>query len=149
MKLSSSTTFFWKFIFLGLWLWVPLFYIAQVIWRWLVLSQPISSSGNPLGFLLFIVFAGLVWWRLAPLKKVHLLSGGSLLISNYLKTIEVPLSEVESVETMGFWGWQPQTITLTLKSESGFGKEIVYISRGAGLNAKPFADELRQMITSR
>jgi hypothetical protein len=148
MRLSSSTTFIWKFIFTGLWLWFPLSYIVQGIWRWLVLSQPLSFAGNPLAYLLLIASIGLILWRLAPLKRVHL-NGDSLFISNYLKTIDVPLSEIETVYAAGFWGWHPQTISLTLKSESAFGKEIVYISRGAGLYAKPFADKLRQTIAVR
>jgi hypothetical protein len=44
---------------------------------------------------------------------------------------------------------QPQTITLKLKSESYFGNKIVYVPRGAGLNAKAFADELRDLIEAR
>ncbi|HEX8289642.1 MAG TPA: hypothetical protein VF556_16785 [Pyrinomonadaceae bacterium] len=90
-----------------------------------------------------------VWYILTGCWKSVRLNGGFLQISNYLKTIEVPVSDVANVEGSSFWGWQPQTVKLTLKTASAFGNEIVFVPRGGWLNAKSFADELRQTLALR
>lgn len=87
-----------------------------------------------------------VWYFLTGRWKSVRLNGGVLQISNYLKTIEVPVSDVVKIEGSSFWGWQPQTVMLKLKTASDFGDEIVFVPRGGWLNAKSFADELRQML---
>lgn len=109
-----------------------------------------KDFGNTSKSALIFLFVFCAVWYLGTFrwKSIHL-RGDTLVISNYLKKIAIPLSEVENVKASSFWGWQPQTITLTLKSESAFGKKIIYVPRGAGLHAKPFADELRQIVTSR
>lgn len=75
------------------------------------------------------------------------MNGGVLLVSNYLKTVEVPISDIVKVEGSSFWGWQPQTVTLKLKSTSLFGDEIIFVPNGGWLDAKSFADELRQNLS--
>jgi hypothetical protein len=142
MKLSSSTTFFWKFIFTGLWLWIPLFSIAQALWRWLVLSQPFSFGENPLALLLLIPFVGLAWWMLAPLKSVYL-DDDFLLVSNYLRKIQIPLVEIRHIDNPE--NSSHRRIHIWLCSPSEFGDVIIFMPRL--FQAKHTVERLRQRIS--
>lgn len=114
------------------------------IYRLIKDYQSLMILPTPIIYPLFVfAFARTLWW-----KNVYLKSD-SLTVSNYLKTIEIPLLEIDKIRSSSFWGVQPQTITLKLKSKSYFGNKIVYVPRGAGLNAKAFADELRDLIEAR
>lgn len=135
-RLSSVLVPIYKLIFI--------FVLADAIY-WLFQD---FSNVTKSGFIFLSVFCG-IWYLLTFRWKSVYLKGNSLLVSNYLKTIEITFAEVDAVEASSFWGRQPQTITLTLKTKSAFGNEITYVSRGFGLHAEPFADELRQMIDSR
>lgn len=75
-------------------------------------------------------------------KRVHL-DNGILYISNYLKTIKVPITEIAKIEASSFWGWQPQTVRVKFKSHTEFGEEIVFVPNGGWMNAKAYADDLR------
>jgi hypothetical protein len=135
-RLSSILVPIYKLIFI--------FVSAEAIY-WLFQD---FSNVTKSGFIFLLVFCG-VWYLLTFRWKSVYLKGNSLLVSNYLKTIDIPFAGIETVEASSFWGRQPQTITLTLKTKSAFGNKIIYVPRGLGLHAKPFADELRQMIDSR
>lgn len=90
-------------------------------------------------FVLFILW----YFRINPWKKVYL-ENGFLYVSNYLKTIEVPVSDITKIEASDFWGWQPQTVTIMLKSRTIFGNEIVFVPNGGWMYAKSYVDQLRQ-----
>ncbi len=97
---------------------------------------------------LVFVSAWLIIWYFAVHRwKSVYLNSGVLFVSNYLKTVEIPISEIARVEGSSFWGWQPQTVTIKLKSVSAFGDEIVFVPNGGWLDAKSFADELRQVLS--
>lgn len=106
-----------------------------------VLMDPRDFS--VLGFFFMLVW--LVGWFLVVnrLKSVYL-NGEVLSVSNYLKTIEIPVSEITAVEASRLWGWQPQTVTLKLRSTSIFGDEIAFVPKGKWFKAQSFADELRR-----
>ena len=142
MRLSSSFTFFWKFIFTALWLWIPLFSVAQVLWR-LVLSQPFSLGKNSFGLLFFIAAAGFVWWMLAPLKTVRL-DGDSLLVSNFLRKIRIPLSEVRHIDRPE--NSSHRRIFIWLRSPSEFGDVIVFMP--SFFRAKETFEQLKRRIES-
>ncbi len=124
MKLSSSTTFFWKFIFTGLWLGFPLFGVGQAFWRWLVLSQPFSFNANPLGIVLLVAGIGFVWWMLASLKSVSL-EGNFLLVSNYFRKAEIPLSEINHLDAPE--NSSHRRIFISFRSPTEFGDVIVFM----------------------
>ena len=76
------------------------------------------------------------------------LKGDALSVSNYLKRIEIPLANLESVEASSWWGWQPRTITVRLKSATEFGKSIVFVPRFGGYGAGEIANELKALIAA-
>jgi hypothetical protein len=98
---------------------------------------------NVLGLLFYFTWCAGWHFLTNHWKSVHL-GNGVLYISNYLKVIEVPVSEIAKIEASSFWGWQPQTVKLKLKSSTVFGKEIVFVPNGGWMNAKAYADDLRQ-----
>jgi hypothetical protein len=77
-----------------------------------------------------------------PLKKVSL-GEGSLRVSNFWREIEVPLSEVESVEAVGYGliRWTLPGIVVELKAPSAFGRRIRFIP---GLHHEGVVAELRR-----
>jgi hypothetical protein len=141
MRLSSFFTFFWKFIFTGLWIGIPLFYVAQVFWRWLVLSQPFFLGENPLALLFFIAAASFAWWMLAPLKSVYL-DGDSLLVSNFLQKIRIPLTEIRHIDRPE--NSSHRRISIWLRSPSEFGDVIVFMPRF--LQAKETFEQLKRRV---
>lgn len=106
---------------------------------------------DPRDFSVLGFFFMLVWlagWFLVVnrLKSVYL-NGEVLSVSNYLKTIEIPVSEITAVEASRLWGWQPQTVTLKLRSTSIFGDEIAFVPKGKWFKAQSFAAELRRTLS--
>jgi hypothetical protein len=97
---------------------------------------------NVLGVLFIFGWCAVLHFGANHWKRVDL-DNGILYISNYLKTIKVPVSEIAKIEASSFWGWQPQTVRVKLKSHTVFGKEIVFVPNGGWLNAKAYADDLR------
>ena len=96
----------------------------------------------PALFSVFVLF--IVWYfRIRTWKKVYL-KNGFLYISNYWRTVEAPISDITKIESSDFWGIQPQTITLKLKSRTAFGDEIVFIPNGGWMYAEAYANRLRK-----
>jgi hypothetical protein len=143
MRLSSFTTFFWKFIFTGLFLWIPLFYVAQVFWQWLILSQPFSLGESPLVLLLFTAAACFACWMLAPLKSVYL-DGDSLLVSNFLRKIRIPLTEIRHIDKPE--NSSHRRISIWLHTPSEFGDVIIFMPRF--FQAKGTFEQLKRRFES-
>jgi hypothetical protein len=105
-----------------------------------------GTPSNIGGYLLFILL--LSFWCLATYKwKSVYLNNGSLSVSNYVRRIVVPVSNIKRIEVRTWW--RPQTIKLTLKSPSAFGQEIVFVPRPGGLDAGRIAAELRALTAAR
>ena len=96
--------------------------------------------------LIFLVAWCAIWYLLTFRWKSVRLRGSTIVVSNYLKTVQVPVSDVRWIEGSSFWGWQPQTVTLSLKSPSAFGGEIVFVPKGGWLGARSFAESLRREL---
>ena len=89
--------------------------------------QPFSFGENPLALLLFTVFTiGFSWWMLAPLKTVYL-DGDSLLVSNFLRKIRIPLTEIRHIDSPE--NSSHRRISIWLHSPSEFGDVIIYMPR--------------------
>jgi len=82
------------------------------------------------------------------LKKVYI-EDGELVISNYLKTIRVPLREMQEVKENRFIS--PRHAWIHLKNESPFGDKIMFMPplRFLLLFAHPMVEELQKMIMYR
>ena len=70
---------------------------------------------------------GLLWWTNLPLKKVGI-EGDVLYVSNYLKTIEVRLSNIVLAKEIVGGGNLPRyRVKLELNIDTGFGKSIFFV----------------------
>jgi hypothetical protein len=111
-RLSSVLTLPWK-LFPILWIGYGLF--------WLVYA---FSNINILACLIYFLAGGFAYWMLGSLKSVFL-SGNVLLVSNYLKTVEIPLSDVEYVSKPE--NSSHRRIVIQLRSGSVFGRKIIFM----------------------
>ena len=77
-------------------------------------------------FLLWLMFLTYFYCTLLRTKEVHLSERG-FIISNFIKKIHIDISEVESIGGSLFL--YPEFIWLNLKSNSEFGKKIIFIAK--------------------
>lgn len=101
---------------------------------------------SELSGLAFLALWCVIWYAVTARWKSVYLAGGTLYVSNYLKKVEIPLSDVKEVKASSWWGWQPRTITMTLKSKSEFGDRIVFVPRGLGLGGSEVEQELKRLL---
>ena len=86
-----------------------------------------------------------LWWQI---KKVGIF-GDKLYVSNYLKEIAIPISEIQDVR-----GWlltDPQVVTIYLRNESEFGSKIRFLATYrwfGGWSTHPIVNELLDMARS-
>lgn len=119
-RLSSIVNPFYKFApqaMLGYWLFL--------------VTDDYRVVGLPAAVVWLLIF-GILAKLSSRLKKVYL-AGDTLYVSNYLRQIRIPLSEVTSVEVSdmsGRWKWEPPTIAIRLRWPTEFGRRIVFIPRG-------------------
>lgn len=116
MRISSATTFFWKFVFPGIW-GIPL--VVAIIQSIVKVDFSIKAIS---AFAFCSIALALILWMVGSLKSVHLTSD-SLKISNYLRTISVPLENVAVVNDPDLSSHRRIFISFT--SSTSFGNEIV------------------------
>jgi len=134
--LSSSQTFFIKFIVPALWL--PLFGLIMLggLFRGAPVTWPL--------LLVFAVGAVSMYWYCMRLKKVSI-DDTYLYVSNYFNEIPIPLSNIADVTENVWVNIHPVTIHLNFSSE--FGDQIVFMpkTRVFGfMSSHPVVAELRQ-----
>jgi hypothetical protein len=122
-RLSSSLTFFHKFVFptvcLGGWLFGTLL---------LVIAPPREGS-TPLMFLAALAFGIVFFWRWGfSLKRVVATRSG-LLVSNYRREVFIPYEQISGIRQNRLLGDQP--ITVELRSRTALGSKFVFIPNGA------------------
>lgn len=143
-SLSSNLTLFWRVFAAG---WIICFLLVGVhgVWEWLTVSKDSHtaiSGGRLVGLIVFGLVSSIFAHLMAGSLKRVLIAGDKLLVSNYLREIEVPLSQVEYVDGPD---WSSlQRITLALREPSEFGEEIVFTP--GVFEAGQVARELRDRI---
>ena len=127
--LSSGLTVVYKFV-------LPIFWISLGLCP-LVLIVVDGHIAMNFG----VVFALCVWlalhiaidyWNNFPLKKVSF-DGDFLCVSNYLKEVKIPISNIDHVkETRGtYWRIPRRRVIVTLKHPSEFGRTIKFVPSGS------------------
>src|SRR5581483_1544414 len=142
--LSSAQTVVTKFIF-------PAFWIggfgAGTAMLWFADLQ--SKNGPPppelkwLFLTVWIAGGSFILWLCSGLKKVTL-RGDSLIVSNYLKEISIPLTMVEHVSENRWINIHP--VTIRLRAPTEFGSEVTFMpkARLIGWTSHPVVAELRK-----
>jgi hypothetical protein len=121
-KVSSSLTFFYKFVFTTVWsggfgFGTALMFLsrnneAQVM-RWLFAT-------------IWLVGSLAIWGMYGRLRRVRL-NGTSLMISNYRYEITVPISDIVHVKQNRLVNLRP--VILTFKRETPFGHTVTFMPR--------------------
>ena len=141
--ISSSQTILMKIIFPMIW--IPLFGMGALT----VLFSPSNDLTFPKLYFLFlwIVGSAFIYWLCIRLKKVSV-DGGFLYVSNYVKEITVPLTEIYDVTENVWINIHPVTIHLKFPSE--FGDKIRFMPKTrffAWFSSHPIVSELQELAT--
>lgn len=146
IRLSSSITFFYKFIspFLSL--------IGFVIMLRFVYG-PVLRQFPPFAILVvFFAFAGALamnGWLAYKIKKVFV-EGDHLIVSDYQREVAIRLDEIYDVNEMRWM--QPYWITITFRRPTEFGDSILFIPPFRLLSfwvANPLVDKIMAMASNR
>jgi len=123
--------------------------IFPTIWTLLfgeAVGASVREAGPSLAILLFwIGGAVFIWWQCARLKVVHI-DENFLYVSNFLKEIAIPLSNICEV-TESLWS-NVHPVTIHLKSPSEFGNKIVFMPTQrmfAFFTPHPVVDEIKRL----
>ena len=133
---SPLLTFFQKFIFAPIW-------IGGFGFGVLGLLKTGREEGW--GFLIaWIVGSIFIYFYSIRLKKVQI-DEQNIYISNYIKSISVPISAISRIDENIFLSGHP--IFIKLKDKTPLGKVIVFNPKGGYyFRSHPVADELRSII---
>jgi hypothetical protein len=135
-----------KVIFPGLW--IPLFGMAPLT---MFLGGFEGQDADPkwLFLLLWVVGSAFIYWNCIRLKEVSV-DENFLYVSNYLKEIAIPLSEIQDVTENVWVNIHP--VTIRLNSPSEFGDKIVFMPSVrffAFFSSHPVVDELKELARSK
>jgi len=139
-ELSSPLTFFYKYVFLLLWLVGFAAATHEVLF---------AGPANPRWkeyMVVWIIFALFLYFSCGQIKKVGI-GGGKVRISNYLHTEEIDIGEVESVDGSTFLS--PRLVWLNLKKPCRFGRRITFIPafrKARGIGKHPLVQELSREL---
>lgn len=119
-KVSSSLTYFYKFVFTTVWcggfgLGTALMFLSRThdaqVMQWLFAA-------------IWLVASMVIWGMCGRLKRVRL-NGTNLMISNYKYEITVPISDIAHVKQSRLFNLRP--VFLTFKRETPFGHTVTFM----------------------
>lgn len=145
-EISSKWTFYYKFIFPTLWiggftLTTVFMFLFPAGWkgssdirkaRWIFLGITIAG-------------ATVIYWSCMRLKKVYLRQN-SLVVSNYLTEVSVPLQQIERVSGSVFMA--PELVWVHFRRPTQLGRRIVFMPTMRwfpGFSRHPIVRELWQL----
>ncbi len=114
--LSTSMTFFWKFIFSIIWL------IGMGAGS-IVAIMKVGIQALP-SLIVYVVGITILYYGCIRAKNVYL-DDNYLYVGNFLKKIKIPLHQVKKVEENVFI--VPRPIFIEFKVETEFGKKIMFL----------------------
>src|SRR5262249_14434016 len=141
-RLSSLQTPFMKFLFPGF---IGAWMICSGVWP----DGPFPPPNGPL--LVVLIASSITSWRTFMQLKEVSVDQDFLYISNFLKEISLPLSEIKHVTESR---WNTRAVTIHLYSPSEFGDKIVFMPTTGffglfGLfSSHPVVAELKQLASS-
>jgi hypothetical protein len=127
--LSSEITFIWKVIFPAVW--IGGFAVGTILMLGYLALDGGNGKGPPAEMiwgmpLILLVGSFFLYFWCMRLKSVSM-DDEALYVSNYLKEVRIPLSEVQKVEQDSIPNTHP--ITVTFARPTAFGKTIVFMGR--------------------
>ena len=145
-RLSSLQTVLMKIVFPVIW--IP-------VWGFGTLMMFLSSSENADASVKWIFLIGwasgcvFIFWSCIGLKEVSV-DDNFLYVSNFLKEISIPLSEIYDVTENVWLNSHPVTIHLTSLTE--FGDKIVFMPKTrffTFFSSHPVVNELKELARSK
>lgn len=115
---------------------------------WASVGRRSSSSAQlPLGIAAFVAVAAFVFYRCWNLKEVSA-DNENLYISGGKTEARIPFDQVESVYQSFWQRGNPDTVAITFKSDTIFGRKIIFMApiRIATFTEHPIVDELNSMV---
>jgi hypothetical protein len=113
--LSTQFTFFFKFVF-------PVLLLGV-----LGLAMIVVTRANPQVAVVCLIPIGLIvalfWFYAWPIKRVVAYED-HLVVSNYLREVNIPFDHIASVEEVRWINWRP--VVVTLKTASPFGSAFIF-----------------------
>ncbi len=145
--ISSSATFLLKTVFPIIWITV---WVVTTVMAFLLAPLDPSTDNLQWGALTaaLITSAVIVW--LALTIKVVQMDNSHFHVSNYLRKVKIPFSEVELVTETFLFG--PKLVTLVVKRPTEFGRKIRFLPEAILFDAfrsHPIAKELRSHLPHR
>ena len=138
-RISSRLTFFYKYIFTIVW--IGGFSLGILI---------TFSKGSDIRWIfLMMLITGLIFilWSVTRLKYLAI-EDEYLIISNYLKSIKVPIVDIEDVTENIFLNIHP--VWITFKTKNMFGKKVMFMPKLKFLlfESHPIVDDLKFLAKS-
>jgi len=140
-RLSSSTTFLWKYLYAPFWMVLPTCIAVSLV----AVRDPMAWGG--LVATLFCI--GFAYRKFGKVRHVDL-QEDRFYISDLGRRYEVPVSQLQRVDG-GSW-IHPDTVKMYFKDETGFGKRVDFVAHWhlwSGLDEHPVVDELDKLIQRR
>jgi hypothetical protein len=143
-RLSSLETVLMKFVFPAIW--IPLFGFG-VLMMFLGGLKGADPPSKWIFLFAWIAGSAFTYWSCAGLKAVSV-DDNFLYVSNYLKEIEIPISEIYDVTENKWINIHP--VTIHLKSPSEFGDKIIFMPkvRFFAFGSHPVVSELKELAGS-
>lgn len=148
-QLSTKLTILAKIILPGLWL-----FIVGLITLMAFLGLEPKSTSQPLPkfLLLGMLIGGATIYYFTVMKFMAVaVDNRFLYVSNFLKEVSIPLSNVRNVTEIVWLRGNP--VTIHLRTPSEFGSKITFIPKSKGftksLQSHPVVAELRQMTQTK
>lgn len=139
-ELSSSLTFFYKFIVVLIWIAGFGFGTREVL---------LAGPSDPRWYQyasIWLIFGVFIFFSTGHIKKV-ILHKDHLVVSNFLKTVKVPVADIEAVDGSSFLS--PKLVWFQLKKPSEFGLKISFIPErrmSPGIGKHPLVAELNKQL---
>lgn len=135
-ELSSPFTFFYKFIFI--FLWISGFALGT---HEILLAGP--DDPRWLQYMsIWVAFAVFIFFSSGNIKKVTM-GNGKIQVSNFFRTEEIDIAAIESVD--GSTYLSPRLVWFNLKEPCSFGTKITFIPairKARGIGKHPLVQEL-------
>ncbi|UII32572.1 hypothetical protein LVD17_01795 [Fulvivirga ulvae] len=138
-QLSSNLTFIAKVILPGL-------FVTGITGAIIGLTSSGQYDGVLGAFLALLVFSPLIYMGLVRLKRVSI-DNQYIYISNYIKTIQVPITDLQEVDDTWLLNYHP--IWITFRTETPFGKVVMFMPSTdptSIFSTHPITRELRELI---
>lgn len=139
-ELSSPLTFFYKYVFILLWL---VGFAAGT--NGILLAGPAEPRWGQY-LIIWIVIALCIFFSCGHVKKVTL-KGKKLQISNFLKTVEIDVADIASVDGSSFLS--PRLVWFQLRTPCAFGSKITFLPahrKARGIGKHPLVQELAREL---